>query len=71
MTGVCGQKRVPIDYFSNSVIALPPIVEQKVITDQVDKFMLIIDKLEKQITERKNQSEMLMQSILREAFKNE
>jgi hypothetical protein len=32
--------------------------------------MAMIDDLEKQVTQRKEQSEMLMQSVLREAFEN-
>lgn len=35
---------------------------------EVDKLMAMIDQLEKQVSERKDQSEMLMQSVLREAF---
>ena len=30
--------------------------------------MAMIDNLEKQVSERRDQSEMLMQSVLREAF---
>ena len=68
MTGVCGQKRVPVDYFMNAILSLPPLNEQKAIVERVDKLMTMIDKLEKQVTERKEQSEMLMQSVLKEAF---
>jgi type I restriction enzyme, S subunit len=68
MTGVCGQKRVPVDYFSDSLLPLAPLAEQQAIVERVDKLMFMIDELEKQVTERKNQSEMLMQSVLREAF---
>jgi hypothetical protein len=32
--------------------------------------MIMIDKLEKQVTERKDKSERLMQSVLREAFES-
>ena len=68
MTGVCGQKRVPVDYFSNSLLSLPPLAEQQAIVERVNKLMAMIDELEKQVSERKEQSEMLMQSVLREAF---
>jgi len=49
-------------------IPLSPIKEQQAIVDRVDKLMNIIDELEKQVTERKDKSERLMQSVLREAF---
>ena len=49
-------------------IALPSLVEQQAIVERVKKLMNMIDELEKQVTERKDQSEMLMQSVLREAF---
>ncbi|TVM00851.1 MAG: hypothetical protein CV087_12655 [Candidatus Brocadia sp. WS118] len=68
MTGVCGQKRVPVDYFSNALFPLAPLAEQQAIVERVDKLMSMIDELEKQVSERKEQSEMLMQSVLREAF---
>lgn len=47
---------------------LPPIAEQHVIVERVDKIMARIDELENQVTERKEQSEQLMQSVLSEAF---
>lgn len=68
MTGVCGQKRVPLEYFKNSLLPLPPIAEQQAIVERVDGIIEMIDELEKQVTERKGQSEMLMQSVLSEAF---
>jgi len=52
----------------NTLIPLPPLAEQKAIVERVNKLMLMIDDLEKQVAERKGQSDMLLQSILREAF---
>ena len=49
-------------------IPLPPLAEQQAIVERVEKVMAMIDELEKQVSERKEQSEMLMQSVLREAF---
>ena len=49
-------------------IPLPPLAEQRAIVERVDKLMSMIDELEKQVTERKDKSERLMQSVLREAF---
>jgi len=51
-------------------IPLPSFAEQQAIVEQVDKLMVIIDILEKQVTERKEQSGLLMQSVLRKAFEH-
>lgn len=59
---------VPVDYFSNALSPLAPLAEQQAIVVRVDKLMTMIDELEKQVSERKGQAEMLMQSVLREAF---
>ena len=49
-------------------IPLPPLAERQAIFERVDRLMAMIDNLEKQVSERRDQSEMLMQSVLREAF---
>jgi len=50
------------------LISIPPILEQKEIVKRVDKFMTLIDKLEEQVVNRKQQSKKLMQSVLKEAL---
>lgn len=52
----------------NLLVPLAPYDEQKAIFKRLCTLMITIDKLEKQVSERKEQSEMLMQSVLREAF---
>jgi len=52
----------------HTLIPLPPLAEQQAIVERVGKMIAMIDELEKQVTERKDQSERLMQSVLREAF---
>jgi restriction endonuclease S subunit len=47
---------------------LPPLTEQQEIAEKVDQVIAIVDALEKQVAERKDQAEMLMQTVLREAF---
>lgn len=47
---------------------LPPLVEQQAIVGRMDSLMASIDELEKQVTERKEQTQLLMQTVLREAF---
>lgn len=50
------------------VIPLPPPSEQQAIVARVDSLMAVIDDLEKQVIERKEQAQLLMQTVLREAF---
>jgi type I restriction enzyme S subunit len=68
MTGSAGQKRVPKTYFSEYVLGLPPIVEQKAIVEKVNTLMALCDELEKQIETSHKQVEQLMQSCLKEVF---
>lgn len=53
------------------LLPLPPLAEQQAIVDRVDSLRAIIDKLEKQVSERKEQAQLLMQTVLREAFAEE
>lgn len=52
----------------NTIIPFPSFDEQEAIVERIDKLKAVISELEKQVTERKDQSEMLMQSVLQEAF---
>ena len=52
MTGTAGQKRVPIEYFSNSPFPLPPLAEQHRIAAKVDELMGLCDRLKAARTER-------------------
>lgn len=52
------------------LIPLPPINEQKRIVEKVDQLMALCDELEKNIEQSKKDSELLMQSVLQEAFKD-
>lgn len=61
-------KHLHLEVLRGLLFPLPPYAEQKTIVERVDKLMSMIDKLEKQVTERKEQSEMLMQSVLKEAL---
>ncbi|ADR33442.1 restriction modification system DNA specificity domain [Sulfuricurvum kujiense DSM 16994] len=53
---------------SNLLIPLPPIEEQNVIVEKVENLFAMCDDLEQQINESKANAEMLMQSVLKEAF---
>ncbi|MGA2319067.1 MAG: restriction endonuclease subunit S [Thermodesulfobacteriota bacterium] len=65
-----GQSNINATKLRSYVFPLAPIKEQNAIVERVDKLMAVIDELKKQVSECKNQAEMLMQSVLREAFEN-
>ena len=52
------------------VIPMPPLAEQFAIVTRVDSLMATIYELEEQVAERKEQAQLLMQTVLREAFNN-
>jgi type I restriction enzyme S subunit len=49
---------------------LPPLAEQKAIVAKVEKLLDYVSELEEKIKQNKQDSEMLMQTFLAEAFKN-
>lgn len=63
-----GQSNINATKLRDYRFPLPPLAEQHAIVSRVEKSLVITEELKKQITKRKNQSEMLMQSVLREAF---
>jgi type I restriction enzyme S subunit len=54
--------------WENILVPLPPQCEQQVMLDRINKIVVYINELEKQVPKREEQSEMLTQSVLREAF---
>lgn len=56
---------------NNTIIPIPPLAEQQAIVERVEKLLSMVDELEKQVSARKEQSEQLMQAVLREAFEGE
>ncbi|MBB6401593.1 restriction endonuclease S subunit [Methanococcus maripaludis] len=69
MTGVA-ITRVTLIKLKKTKLPLPPLEEQQRIVQKVDELMELCDELEQNIEKSKNYSEMLMQSVLQEAFKN-
>jgi type I restriction enzyme S subunit len=63
-----GAKHLNMFELRNAFVPLPPIAEQQAIVTHVNSLKAIIDELEKQVTERKEQAQILMQTVLREAF---
>ena len=56
---------------SNTLISLPPLAEQREIVSRVEKLLANVTELEKQITEREEMTKQLMQSIMKDAFREE
>ena len=52
----------------NLIIPSPPLPEQKRIVAKVDELMSLCDRLEEQINESKDNADVLMQAVLKEAF---
>jgi len=68
MTGSAGQLRVPSRYLSESIIALPPIGEQKKIIEEIEKHFSLIETAQQVIEKGLKSSEELRKSILKNAF---
>jgi len=62
--------KVNQDIVKNALIPCPSFEEQKIIVSKVQKLTSYCDELEQQINESERRSELLMQSILKEAFEN-
>jgi len=60
--------RLGTHYARLSLIPVPPISEQQRIVAKLDKLMQLCDELEQNIQQSKEQTNMLLQSALREAL---
>lgn len=65
-----GQSNINATKLRSYILPLPPIAEQEAVVERVDKIKGFIVGLEEQMLKCKEQSEMLMQSVLREAFEH-
>ena len=54
----------------NTIVALPPLQEQKEIVKKVESLFKICDELETQINRSEINSQILMQAVLKEAFED-
>ena len=64
-----GINNINSDEIKNLIVPLPPLAEQKEIVSRVEKLLANVTELEKQITERETMTKQLMQSILKDAFR--
>ena len=64
-------KTVPIKELRKFIIPLPPLAEQEEIVRVVEAQLAKVDQLEEQITERETLTKRLMQSIMKDAFREE
>ena len=65
-----GREGLPKYNLEQFIVPLPSLEEQQAVVERIEKLMAIVGELEKQTIERKKKSEILMQSVLREAFEN-
>ena len=63
------QKNINLGILETLKIPLPPLAEQTEIVRVVESQLAKVDQLEKQITERETMTKQLMQSILKDAFR--
>lgn len=64
------QPNISQTYLRNFIFALPPIKEQEEIIKKVDSLIKKFEKIEEEIKKWEVNTEMLMQSVLKEAFEN-
>ena len=68
MTGAVGLRRVPKKYLEDYAIALPPILEQMQIVQEIDSRLSVCDNIIASIEHGLEKAEALRQSILQKAF---
>lgn len=64
-----GINNINSDEIKNLIFPLPPLAEQKEIVSRVEKLLANVTELEKQITERETLTKQLIQSIMKDAFR--
>ncbi len=67
-SGTTNQIELNTTWAKNHIIPLPGISEQKRIVAKVDKLIKLCNQLETEIQESKENADLLMQSVLQEAF---
>lgn len=67
-TDALGQSNINATKLRDFLFPLPSLAEQQAIVGRVGSLIAVINKLEKQVAERKEQAQELMKTVLREAF---
>jgi type I restriction enzyme, S subunit len=67
-TNQVGQPKLALIRLKTSLIPVPPLVEQKRIVEKISQLLSLCDELEKRIEISKNDSELLLHSVLQETF---
>lgn len=67
-TDALGQSNINATKLRDFLFPLPPLAEQQATVARLDSLMAIINGLEKQVAERKEEAQLLMKTVLREAF---
>lgn len=57
-----------LDQLNRLPIPLPPLAEQRVIVEKIERLLALVEDLERQVVDRKRQAEALLQTVLAEAF---
>lgn len=68
-TGSANQANIGATALKNWIVPLPPLEEQQRIVEKVEKLMATCNALELEVRNSKRETEKLMQSVLKEAFK--
>ena len=68
LIGTAGQDNISVTKSKNIIMPLPPLEEQNEMISKVNQLMQLCDGLEEQVKQSKEDSELLMQAVLREAF---
>ena len=66
-----GNKNWVIDSIVNTLLAIPPLAEQKEIVARVEKHLQTITQLDTQIATRETLTKQLMQGLLKDAFEED
>ena len=66
-----GQPNLNTDIVSVTMLPLPPLAEQTEIVRVVESQLAKVDQLEKQIAERETLTKQMLQSIMKDAFREE